>query len=315
MRISVCIPTYNRLKTLKEAVESCFNQSRLPDEIVIGDDSESNETQQWIKEIQNKAPVKIGYYHNRPSLKQAGNVNQLFKYIEADLLILLHDDDLLMPEAIQHLFSCFLKNPEIDAAFGKQYLITDSGVVDKVGSESLNRDYYRSSEYEGLKLSSLESGFLQQFPNDAYLIKSNLAKEISYKEGAGDACDFDFALRLGMKNIKLYFINEYTAKYRISDDAINKKSDNNAGVLSFKFVESLKVPAESMAYKNRWLREKAPVAIADATNIRSYADATHIYFSKWHYRKIITPGGIKRLFRILLFAIIRPGQKDYYRPK
>src|SRR5450631_3588539 len=147
MKISVCIPTYNRLKTLREAVASCLNQSRLPDEIVIGDDSGSDETENWIKEMQNNSAVKIRYYHNRPSLKQAANVNQLFSRAEGELLILLHDDDLLMPEAIQQLFSCFLEYPEIDAAFGKQLLITDSGVVDEAGSESLNRDYYRTSEY------------------------------------------------------------------------------------------------------------------------------------------------------------------------
>jgi glycosyltransferase involved in cell wall biosynthesis len=289
-------------------VASCLNQSRLPDEIIIGDDSGSDETDNWVKEIQKDSAVKIRYYHNRPSLKQAGNVNKLFNNAEGELLILLHDDDLLMPQAIQQLFSCFLEYPEIDAAFGKQYLITDSGSVDEVGSESLNRDYYRTSEYEGLKLSSLESGFLQQFPNDGYLIKSIKAVENGYRESAGDACDFDFALRLGMKNLKLYFIDEYTAKYRLSEDAINKKSNNNAGVFSFKFVETLEVPTDSMSYRNKWLKEKAPVAIADATNNRSYADAIHIYFSKWHIDKILTPGGIKRLLRIIWFFIFKPGQ-------
>ncbi len=122
MKISVCIPTFNRLKTVKEAVASCLNQSLLPDEIVIGDDSKSDETENWINEMQKDTVVKIRYYHNRPSLKQAGNVNQLFNYVKGELLVLLHDDDLLMPEAIQHLQSCFLQNPEIDAAFGKQYL-------------------------------------------------------------------------------------------------------------------------------------------------------------------------------------------------
>jgi glycosyltransferase involved in cell wall biosynthesis len=311
MKISVCIPTYNRPKTLQEAVWSCINQTHLPEEIIISDDSNSDDTEKWVSGFSSNSIVKIRYFRNRPALRQVGNVNQLFKYAENDLLILLHDDDLLMPGAIQSLFNCFLQYPDIDAAFGKQYLMSDSGIVDEEGSVRLNQVFYRTQTFQGLKLSSLESGFLQQFPNDGYLIKSNKAREISYREEAGDACDFDFALRLGIQNLKLFFLDEYTAKYRMSKDAINKKSNNNAGVLSFKYVEELKVPAESMSYKNKWLREKAPVAIADATNIRSYADAAHIYFSKWHRDKIITPGGIKRLLRIVLFAIIRPGQKGF----
>jgi glycosyltransferase involved in cell wall biosynthesis len=291
---------------LKEAVSSCVNQTHLPGEIIISDDSSSDDTEKWVREFSYNSAVKIRYFRNRPALKQVGNVNQLFKYAESDLLILLHDDDLLIPGAIERLFNCFQQYPDIDAAFGKQYLMSDSGIVDEEGSARLNHDFYRTQTYQGLRLSSLESGFLQQFPNDAYLIRSNKAREIGYKEDAGDACDFDFALRLGMQNLKLYFLDEYTAKYRLSNDAINKKSNNNAGVLSFKYVEALKVPAESESYRNRWLQEKAPVAIADATNIRSYRDATHIYFSKWHRHKIITPGGIKRFLRIVLNSVIKP---------
>jgi glycosyltransferase involved in cell wall biosynthesis len=305
MKISVCIPTYNRLRTLKEAVSSCINQTLLPDEIIISDDSSSGDTEKWVREFSSNSTVKIRYFRNNPALKQARNVNQLFKYAENDLLILLHDDDLLMAGAIQSLFNCFQQYPVIDAAFGKQYLMSDSGIVDVEGSVKLNEDFYRTHAHQGLVLSPLESGFLQQFPNDAYLIKSSKAIQIGYREDAGDACDFDFALRLGIQNLKLFFLDEYTAKYRISDDAINKKSNNNAGVLSFKFVETLKVPAESMSYKNKWLLKKAPVAIADATNNRSYSEAIRIYFSKWHRRKIITPGGVKRLLRIILLSIIK----------
>ncbi len=306
MKISVCIPTYNRLKTLQEAVSSCMNQTHLPDEIIISDDSSSDDTEKWVSELSDRSTTNIRYFRNRPALKQAANVNQLFKYAKNELLILLHDDDLLMPGAIQSLYNCFQQYPDIDAAFGKQYLMSDSGIVDEQGSVMLNQVFYRTHVYQGLKLSSLESGFLQQFPNDAYLIKSNKAREVGYREDAGDACDFDFALRLGMQNLKLYFLDEYTAKYRLSNDAVNKKSNNNAGVLSFKFVETLKVPKESTVHKNRWLRGKAPVAVADATNIRLYAEAIRIYFSKWHRDKIITPGGVKRLWRIVLLAFIKP---------
>ena len=306
MKISVCIPTYNRLKALQEAVSSCLDQTRLPDEIVISDDSSLSDTENWIKEIEINSQIKIRYYRNQPSLKQGGNVNQLFNYAEGDLLILLHDDDLLLPAAIQSLLNCFILNPDIDAAFGKQYLMSDAGLVDESASVGLNQEFYRTSKYAGLKLSSLESGFLQQFPNDGYLIRSITAREIGYTENAGDACDFEFALRLGMKKSKLYFLDEYTAKYRLSNDAINKKANNNAGIISFKLVEKLEVPKESLSYQIKWLKNKAPIAISDATNLGWKADAMHIYFSEWHRGKIFTPGGIKRFLRIILLHFKSP---------
>jgi hypothetical protein len=226
--------------------------------------------------------------------------------------MLLHDDDLLMPDAVELLFSCFVKYPQIDAAFGKQYIITDLGVIDETGSNTLNRDYYRTSEFEGLKLSPLETGFLQQFPNDAYLIRSGKARGIGYLEDAGDACDFDFALRLGLKNLRPFFLNEYTAKYRLSNDAINKKSNNNAGVSSYKLVEKLNVPLESRRLRANWLKAKAPIAISEALNIGMYTEATRIYFSHWHRNRIFSLGGMKRFLKLVMFPIIRPARKDWH---
>src|ERR1700688_4513099 len=134
MKISVCIPTYNRLKVLREAVTSCLDQTLLPDEIIIRDDSGSEDTENWIREVEKTAATKIRYYRNRPPLKQAANVDHLFKLAEGELLIF----------------------PEIDAAFGKQYIISDEGIIDSGKSNHLNDAYYRNNRYAGLKLTSLE---------------------------------------------------------------------------------------------------------------------------------------------------------------
>lgn len=299
MRITVCIPTYNRLDVLKQAVQSCLDQTLLPYEILIGDDSASDLTQNWMESLIERVSVRIRYFHNCPSLKQALNVNKLFAEAGGELTVLLHDDDILLPDALESLYSCFLQHPEIDAAFGKQYLMSDGGIVDKNTSKKLNEIYYRTSENEGMKLSPLEAGFLQQFPNDGYMIKSEIAKKLKYNTNAGDGCDFDFGLRVGTNNCKMYFLNQYTAMYRLSKEAVNKKKNNNASIYSFEVVESLEVPPSSLRYKYRWLMNRAPVAIADAANLRFNKKAFKIYFSRWHRGKILTLGGIKRLFLIL----------------
>ena len=38
MKVSVVIPTYNRIELLKEAIGSVFEQSMVPDEIIIIND-------------------------------------------------------------------------------------------------------------------------------------------------------------------------------------------------------------------------------------------------------------------------------------
>jgi GT2 family glycosyltransferase len=310
MKISVCIPTHNRLKLLKEAVFSCLAQTHLPYEIIVSDDSNLNDAEHWIREIECTAASKIRYYHNRPALRQAANVDQLFNLAEGELLMLLHDDDVLLPDTLQNLYRCFLQYPEIDAAFGKQYLMSASGVVDPDKSLGLNDARFRNSKYAGLKLSSLEAGLFQQFPNDCYLIKSKLARDIGYIGKAGDACDFEFAFRLGLQNAKLYFFNDYTSNYRISEDANGRKKGNNGAMLAFKMVEETMVPEEMLKNKIKWLNEIAPYAIGSATNLRQFKRALQIYFSKWHRNKIFTFIGVKGLLRIFYYYLKMPDWKS-----
>ncbi|RZK36511.1 MAG: glycosyltransferase [Hymenobacter sp.] len=303
MNISICIPTYNRLDVLQHAIASCLNQTRRPYEILIGDDSSVSDTEEWVNTSLKEANVRIRYFHNSPSLRQARNVNSLFMNSEGDLTVLLHDDDALMPTALETLYKCFVEHPEIDIAFGKQYIMSNEGVINEADSVLLNEDFYRTAAYEGLKLSPLEAGFLQQFPNDGYMIKSQIVKEVQYDEGTGDACDFDFGLQLGRGNYKMYFANNYTNCYRISASSVGTKADNNASIYAFNAVSSLKVPTESSKYKHEWLVSKAPAAIVNAARLKDYRKALEIYFSSWHRHNIFSLSGIKLFLAISFFSV------------
>jgi glycosyltransferase involved in cell wall biosynthesis len=303
MFVSICIPTYNRPEYLKEAVHSCLSQTCKPTEILIGDDSDNNISQQLISDLQKNSSISIRYFKHRSALKQAANVNFLFNQVKTDFLMLLHDDDILVDDAIEKLTNVSSKHPCVDAFFGKQYVMDSSGIINLKASEALNKNFYRTIEYEGCKLSSLEAGFLQQFPNDGYILKTSVAKQLLYNDTMSDACDFEFGLRLGKKNSCLYFLNEYTCKYRISEIAVTTKKNYDAGLIAYKIIKALEVPKNSEIFRKKWLRLKAPVAIVQACNANNIKDALSIYFGKWHRRRILTLGGVKRLWLICKTSI------------
>jgi len=97
-----------------------------------------------VKELIREMNIKVKYFHNVPSLKQALNVNDMFAKAEGEFIVLLHDDDLLLPNALEDLYNCFVQNESIEVAFGKQYLMSESDVVDDKGSEVINNVFYRS---------------------------------------------------------------------------------------------------------------------------------------------------------------------------
>tara|TARA_R110000868_G_scaffold9301_5_gene46707 strand:- start:292 stop:1200 length:909 start_codon:yes stop_codon:yes gene_type:complete len=301
MKISVCIPTYNRFGHLKQAIESCLAQTYKPFEIIISNDSSNDKSEKMIKQLQaDSHDISIRYIRNKPSLKQVKNVNQLFEMALGDYIILLHDDDLLHHEALETFKSCYEQDESIDIVFGKQYFMNDDGQVDIKRSEILNKVFYRTSQFEINPLKPIEAGLVQQFPNDAYIIKSHIAKENGYREEAKDACDYEFGLRLGIKNYTMHFINKFTAYYRESNTSLSNNTYNNAGLTSYQIAKNTPVPESSLVLKNRWMLSKSPIACVQAINLSNKKEAWAIYFDPWHRKKIFTLGGLKRFLMLLI---------------
>ncbi|MRI02110.1 glycosyltransferase [Kriegella sp. EG-1] len=309
MNVSICIPTYNRPDLLKETLDSCLTQSVLPYEIVIGDDSKNNETEEFIKNFSNSTGVLINYYHHKPSLKQAENTNFIFKHAKGDKIVLLHDDDLLVSDAIETLLNVFKNDSSIQIAYGKCYIMSDGGTINESESKLANDYFYKKKEYEGSILSPLEAGIIQQFPNNGYMIDSKIAKEVKWRTeteyaNLGAGCEFDFGIRLGQQGFKMYFINKYLVKYRITAISSSTSSTDSA-YKSYLILENIEVKAEYQKMKNIALQRKAPKAIMEAIKHNQPYDARRIYLSKNHLLHSNLLGLLKRTLFLTKYLILR----------
>src|SRR5438309_2349605 len=115
--ISICIPTCDRPGLLKDAVLSCYAQTYRPLEIIVGDDSRDNRVDSFLGGIATDATIELRYHRNQPPLGQADNVNDLFGRAQGERIVLLHDDDLLLPDAVENLADCWSSYPQLTAAF------------------------------------------------------------------------------------------------------------------------------------------------------------------------------------------------------
>ncbi|WP_321826403.1 glycosyltransferase family 2 protein [Maribacter dokdonensis] len=306
MKISICIPTYKRPKLVIEAINSCLNQTYPPSEIIIGDDSPDSTTMIAVEKLKKKSAIPIKYLHNKPGLGQMANTNKLFELTTGDKVMLLHDDDLLLPNAIETLISIVQKNPTIDIVFGRQYIIDEKGQISYERSQEFNRVFYRYDKFEGSVLKSIEAGLGQQFPNNGYLLDRKVIEQIKfrdfgYNDYLGNGCEFDFGVQLGLANYKMYFVNVYTAKYRVAPNSMASSKTGDSAYQAFRILKNFKVNTD-MSKKIRQIRmqERAPIAITQAIHIGKRKEAFQIFFSKWYTKKILTIGGIKRL--IYLFV-------------
>lgn len=301
MTISIIIPTYNRTDFLMEAIQSVWDQTLLPDEIIIGDDSTNQETKNLVNgELSSRSPVPIRYFHNQPSLKQAKNVDFILRKASSDLVLLLHDDDALLPRSLEILIEPLKKFPEVTASFGKQYLMSNSGKIINGAEKELNEKYYRIADKEGL-VDGGWAGTLQMLPNNSFLMRTKTAKEVGYYDNgrAGDAVDFYFGFRLG-KNRNFYFVDEFTSKYRSTTVSITGSRSVNfiSAALKILLEDLDKEFLETKEVKKR-IRHIMNPSISEV--IRGGDKRTALKWMFGPYYNVLSLKGMKRILMLLYY--------------
>lgn len=279
--VSICIPTYNRASLLLEAIDSVRAQSYWPIEIIIADDSSNEDSEHALIDLIGSGDFQ--YIHNIPPLGQADNVNKLFDLARGDLLVLLHDDDLLLPDALGELVNCFATTPGLTAAYGKQYLIRQDGTCDEVGSRLLNAEFRRTADRAGLQPSSMEASLTRQFPNDGFMVRASVAKSIGYRSDpnkVGVVCDLDFGLRLAAVAEGFYFLDRYTAKYRISGESVS--AGNKDANLIFDLLASVELPEELEGERQEQMHKFSQSAVNAWLAAGHRSDALRVFMSSAH---------------------------------
>lgn len=101
--VSIIIPTYNRAHFLRECVESVFNQTYRPIEIVIIDDGSNDKTIELLTELEAEASqledIKLIWKSvDNGGAPRARNLG--FNISAGEYIVFLDSDDMLLPEKV-----------------------------------------------------------------------------------------------------------------------------------------------------------------------------------------------------------------------
>jgi glycosyltransferase involved in cell wall biosynthesis len=252
--VTVCIPSYKRPKLLELALQSVIAQDYGAVEIAVGDDSPDDAAEPAIERARSLSTFPIRYRRNVPKLGQNANVDSLFQEARGTYLILLHDDDLMLPGAISALMAPVLDDARVRVVFGKQTLIEADGTPLPEATRALNITFGRDRE-SGPIDKPLEACLMQQIPNDSYLIETALARSVGCRleDEIGVYVDIDFGIRVGqrLEPGEMWFVDAFVGSYRNSPDSISwspvsRRIDHpTAGVALYRSVASLDLPPSS----------------------------------------------------------------------
>ena len=123
--VSILMPCYNSEKYISEAISSIINQSYSNWELLICNDSSTDNSLSIIKEFESD---KIKIFENKKNKGYLKTCNFLFDQAKGDYITFQDSDDYSSINRIELLLKEFKKNPKLGACGTQFNFMTDSGI-------------------------------------------------------------------------------------------------------------------------------------------------------------------------------------------
>ena len=122
--ISIALAAYNGKKYIAQQLESLLKQTRLPDEIVICDDSADDLTYQALEPFLSSGKIK--YIKNPQPLGVVKNFEKAINHCTGEYIFLCDQDDVWLPEKVEILANTLYDNPTVDGVFCNSFLVDEN---------------------------------------------------------------------------------------------------------------------------------------------------------------------------------------------
>ncbi|HMS65235.1 MAG TPA: glycosyltransferase [Ignavibacteria bacterium] len=205
-KVSIIIPTYNRVKMLEKSIESVFAQSFNEWELLIVDDASTDETESRMREL--SAKEQRVNYMRIPKIEGKGISEYLnigLRNSKGEYIARIDDDDYWCHKDKLKMQVEFLdENPE--------YVVVGGGVilVDEKGDELFK--YLKKETDEEIRSFAL---FSNPFTHATVMFRKDTAMKLGGYKTMKHVEDMELWLRMGkvgkLYNFKEYFITYMTA--------------------------------------------------------------------------------------------------------
>lgn len=236
MRLSICIPVFNRdMKPLLEELRKQMEAFPQEIELLVIDDASSAE----FKRINESAKIYADFWHDSPiNLGRSKIRNAFLKYIQGEYILFL-DCDALIPDSafLEKYLQAIHQNPEMDLFYGsfdvrKDYLYT---LRNKYSSE---REIPRKNQSEDLAVVQTIN----------FIIKTSCLEEFQFDESLTQYGyeDFIFMQRLKKAGKKVFILENPV----IHDDTTSNTVFLDKTIKAVESLYQLSLNKENEGYLN-----------------------------------------------------------------
>jgi glycosyltransferase involved in cell wall biosynthesis len=302
MLITVGIPTYRRIAYLQEAVESALNQTFDDYEILISqnphpDPSVSGPIEDWCRQQAESNP-KIRYRKNERNVGASDNLNAIADEARGEFVLLIGDDDRLLPRCLE--FLVMHARDGIDIVFANHSIIDSEGTVNEIETRELQDRFGRTALSPGLLSSAVaeRAAWSVSIAIAAALIRTSVLREYRFHPLLIKG-DTEFFIRLSCDRKGFFFSPERVSEVRHHSD---RASESVVGFSDLALALSdMKVSPELEAKKRAKMEILTRQGVSDALLRGQIEVANQLVASR--YFKL---SGIKSLYQWFCTRIL-PG--------
>ena len=141
MKVSICIPTYNQTDFLKKCLDSILYQTYNDYEVVITDDSTTNDVQDLIQSMNVHFGGKLKYQRNATRLGTSGNWNESIRLASSEVIKIMHHDDWFTSKDSLFKFVSLIQDRSVNFAFSSsvlQNISTGASSIHSISEEQLS---------------------------------------------------------------------------------------------------------------------------------------------------------------------------------
>lgn len=284
--ISIVLPVHNGSKYLKQAIESCLNQTYKNLELIVVDDGSTDDSLLIASGFKAK-DNRVRVIANSENLTLPASLNIGHRQAQGDFITWTSDDNMYQKDTIKKLYQTLTKE-RVDIVYS-DYLVIDDN--DKLVGQA--------------RLKDIEFLLFYGVIGACFLYKREVyVRNNGYNENLFLVEDFDFWLRAlkhscyyKIENSGYYFYRYHTNSLtiRMQDDLVLKEQFiNNLRILYTNLFSELQLKDKSVFINilvNRFLEgPNADIRILESKTFFNDLETISASFSEFSYKKI------KRIF-------------------
>jgi glycosyltransferase involved in cell wall biosynthesis len=204
--VSICIPTYNGEKFLKECIESCLNQSFTDYEIVICDDGSTDKTVEII-ESYSQTNKLIRFYRNEKNLGLVGNWNRCIEHAKGQWIKFVFQDDYITKDCLEKFVNAIDDSIQLIVS-ERNFILPENAsddyrnyytnVVRTLNNTSSQNSFISPKQISKLAIDHISMNFIAE-PSLTFFRRSVVDEIGEFNPDLKQICDLEFVLRLASK--------------------------------------------------------------------------------------------------------------------